>query len=316
MIWIAIAACLVIAFTFSGIESGVLSVNRIRLRHHALRGEAGAVQLDALLTRIERLMITVVLLTNLGNILAVGLLYTEFTGRFGAVGALLALGVALPLLVFFVEFLPKAIFQRFPYRTLVIFARILWVADLVVGPLVEAGAALLRPIFHAAREPKSRRVAEVADIKRVIADAAARGDVAADASALIDRIIDFRVLRARDVMQPMARTLCVRTDTLVPEVLDLARKSGASRLPVLDESGKVAGILRVFDLLRDGVQTGRAQSYVRRAVAVETQENALETLRTLRAARMQLAIVRDDAGNDVGVVTSEDLVSRLLGGDG
>src|SRR5690606_8596581 len=60
MIWLALLACLIVSFTFSGIEYGVLSVNRVRLRHYARRGEEAAQKLDSLLTRIERLMVTVV----------------------------------------------------------------------------------------------------------------------------------------------------------------------------------------------------------------------------------------------------------------
>ncbi len=177
MIWLAIAACLVISFTFSGIESGVLSVNRVRLRHHALRGEQAALQLDALLGRIERLMITVVLVTNGVNVLAVALIYSEFTRWLGSLGAVASVLALLPVFVVALEFLPKAIFRQFPYRTLVIFARILTCAHAALGPLVSAGAWALRPIFRAGREPRRRGLVGIEELTRAVAESAERGQM-------------------------------------------------------------------------------------------------------------------------------------------
>ncbi len=175
MIWVALLACLFVSFLFSGLESGVLSVNRVRMRHYARRGEEAAQKLDHLLLRLERLMITVVLITNGANILAVTLLYAQFTKWLGAPGAIVALLVALPIFILGLEFLPKAIFRRFPYRTLVVFAHILTTAHWLFAPLVNLTAWALRPLFHASRESESGRIVAVEDLQRVLGQNAGDG---------------------------------------------------------------------------------------------------------------------------------------------
>jgi CBS domain containing-hemolysin-like protein len=315
MIWLGLIACLFVSFLFSGIESGVLSVNRVRLRHYARRGEEAAQKLDHLLLRLERLMITVVLITNGANILAVTLLYAQFTKWFGAPGAIATLAVALPIFILGLEFLPKAIFRRFPYRTLVVFAHILTAAHWLFAPVVNFAARVLRPIFHASRESESGRIVAVEDLQRVLGQNAGEGRFGDAERMLMKHIVDFRPLRAGDLMLPLELAAQVRPDTSVPDLLRQAAESDAEQFLVLDEDDGISGLVRVLDLLLDGVSAGRVQSYVRRVVAVPAGERALETLRKLRAARLPMAVVLDAAGKPAGVLTGERLVRRLLGGE-
>ena len=65
MVWIAILLCLLVSFVFSGIEAGILSVNRVRLAHREKAGDEAAIKLNKLLADPERLLVTVLLVTNL-----------------------------------------------------------------------------------------------------------------------------------------------------------------------------------------------------------------------------------------------------------
>ena len=87
MTWLAVALCLLVSFVFSGIEAGILSVNRVRLRHRVdeLRDRA-AIRLDRLLRDPERLLVTVLVVTNLMNIFAITLTAQEFVAWCGVWG--------------------------------------------------------------------------------------------------------------------------------------------------------------------------------------------------------------------------------------
>lgn len=315
MIWMALFGCVLVSFLFSGIESGVLSVNRVRLRHNALRGEQAAQQLDVLLKRIERLMITVVLITTAANILAITLLYANFTKWLGPGGAVAALLVALPVFVFVFEFLPKAIFRRFPYRTLVVFARILTTAHWLFAPLVNFAAWVMRPVFHAGREDVSGRIVAIEDLQRALAQDGGAGQFSGVERRLIGNIVDFRPLRAGDLMRPLDSVPQASAEMPIEQLLRSATETGAEQFLVIEADGSVGGLIRVTDLLLDGVSAGRVQSYVRRVISVASGERALETLRKLRAARLPLAIVTNGAQKPAGVLSSEQLVRRLLGGE-
>ena len=314
MIWLGLLACMVISFTFSGIEAGVLSVNRVRLRHHARKGEPAAVQLDLLLMRIERLMITVVLVNNAANILGIALLYYYFTAMLGPVGSLVTLAVALPVFVVLLEFLPRVIFRRFPYRTLAVFARILTFAHLLCSPGVKLGAAIVKPFLKRYRENRDQRLVKSEDLRRITSESAARGQISPNGRDLIHRVMEFRALTVTDVSTPFREVATVRPETSVPELLDLARQTGEDRFPVVNSDGRCDGVIRVFDLLRDGVVAGRAQSYSRRVLTFPETASAMEVLKKLRAARFSLGLVADANGVPSGLVSTESLVRRLLTG--
>src|SRR3954471_16633538 len=106
MVWFAVAACLLCLFTFSGIEAGILSVNRVRLRHRVKIGDRSAIKLRQLLVNPERFLVTVIAVTNLMNITAVALTSQQLALRFGVRGYWIALAVFLPVNLFLLEVLP------------------------------------------------------------------------------------------------------------------------------------------------------------------------------------------------------------------
>ena len=83
MIWLAILVCFAVSFVFSGTEAGLLSVNRVRLKHRLKHRDKSAIILNRLLEHPERLLVTVLLVTNLMNIFAITLASQQFVRFFG-----------------------------------------------------------------------------------------------------------------------------------------------------------------------------------------------------------------------------------------
>jgi Mg2+/Co2+ transporter CorB len=113
--WFLILACWAVSFLFSGIEAGLLAIDPVRLRSQAKKEEKAAVRLQRLLRHPERLLVTVLLVTNMADILALLLLTHRFVHVFGSPGFLFALLVALPIYVFVLGVLPKSLFSPFSF---------------------------------------------------------------------------------------------------------------------------------------------------------------------------------------------------------
>ena len=90
MIWVAVLICSLVSFVFSGIEAGLLSMNRVRLKHRLKLRARAAIVLTRLLEQPERLLVTVVIVTNLMNIFAITLATQEFVMHLGKTGYLVA----------------------------------------------------------------------------------------------------------------------------------------------------------------------------------------------------------------------------------
>lgn len=312
MTWLAVALCLLVSFVFSGIEAGILSVNRVRLRNRVDQRDRAAIRLNRLLEQPERLLVTVLVVTNLMNIFAITLTVQEFVARCGVWGYAAAFAAFLPVYLFALELLPKSLFRRFPYRALAALTGPLRLADLLLSPLHAAGSAVSRMLFKKRPEPERKLFVAREDFKYWTVESERTGALSTDEREMIHSVVDFRGVQARDVMTPRAEVRTIGAQADIAELLAASRETGFERWPVVAETGEIAGLVQVFDVALDGRADGPVEPFQRRIVTVAENEPAYSVLRKLRAARITLAVVSGADGRQVGVVVWEDLIRRLV----
>jgi len=306
-----IIGCWAISFLFNGIEAGLTSIDPVRLRHQVKLHRPTAVRLDRLLKTQGRLLVTVLLVTNLADIVALVLLTRLFVLRFGGAGFVIAIMVALPIYLFVLVVLPKSLFRRFPFRALSRLAGLLEIGMLALGPILAAGA-LLGKLFLPADKKRARLFAAREELKQITAQSEREGSLTATERAMIHNVVDFQNVTAREVMKPLAKVASLRPDSTKEDAFRISRSTGFDRLPVIDASGDALGLVNVLDILLDNDRTQSLPHYVRRMVTVQENEPAARAIQRLRAARLELAAVVDQKRNLTGLVTSEDLIARLV----
>ena len=306
-----IIGCWAISFLFNGIEAGLTAIDPVRLRHHVKLRRPAAVRLDRLLKTQGRLLVTVLIVTNLADIIALLLLTRFFVARFGAAGFALAIVIALPIYLFVLGVLPKSLFRRFPFRALSRLAGLLQIGMTALWPALAAGAAFGQ-LFLPANKRRARLFAAREELKQITAQSEREGSLTATERAMIHNVVDFQNVVARDVMKPLAKVASLPRDATIEDVINVTRSTGFDRLPVIDGNGDALGLLNVLDILLDKDQPRSLQHYLRRMVTVQETEPATRAIRRLRAARLSLAAVVDQQRKLIGVVTSEDLIARLV----
>ncbi len=141
----AIGLCLLVSFLYSGVEAGLLTLSRVRLQGRVRAGDPAAMRLERLLSHPERLLATVLLVTNFADVAALVLITDALVRRLGSPeGYLVAFGVLLPVYLIGVQLIPKSLFRRFPYRALAALAGLLEISGKVLTPLLHLGSALAR----------------------------------------------------------------------------------------------------------------------------------------------------------------------------
>src|SRR5439155_23497064 len=153
MIWLLVALCWIISFLFAGIEAGLISLDPVRLRHRAKSGDRGARRLQEMLKEPDRLLVTVLLVTNAADITALIILTHELVSRLGWLGYPVAVAIALPVYLFLLGVLPKSLFRRFPLRAVVRLSRMLELAMNLLRPLHVIGEFVERVVFARAENP-------------------------------------------------------------------------------------------------------------------------------------------------------------------
>jgi len=306
-----ILGCWAISFLFNGIEAGLTSIDPVRLRHHVKLNRPAAVRLDRLLKKPERLLVTVLLVTNFADILALLLLTRVLILRFGLAGFAFTIVIALPVYLFVLGVLPKSLFRRFPFRALSPLAGLLEISMTALWPVLATGAALGR-LFLPAKKKRGRLFAAREELKQITSQSEREGSLTATERAMIHNVVDFQNVTARDVMEPLSKVASLKPESAIEDVFNISRSSGFDRLPVIGANGDAVGLVNVFDILLDKDQPQSLSRYMRRMVTVQESEPAARAVQRLRAARLGLAAVVDQKRNLIGVVTSEDLIARLV----
>jgi len=307
-----ILCCWIVSFVFAGIEAGLLSIDPVRLRHRVKRNMQAALMLNQLLQRPERLLVTVLLITNMADILALLLLTRRLVWTFGYMGFLAALIIAFPIYLFVLAVFPKSLFRRFPFRALVALAGLLEVVSMILWPVLELGERLSRLILPRRVAGRARLFAAREELKQITTQSEREGSLTATERAMIHNVFDFRSVKVRDVMVPLAKVVAVQPDTPVADALKLSAAAGVERLPVITREGKALGLVNALDILLDANQPRSLDDQMRRIVTANEEESASRIVQRLRAARLGLAAVLDRQTNLSGIVTIEDLIRRLV----
>jgi putative hemolysin len=301
-----------ISFFFAGIEAGLLSVDPVRLRHHVKQRRPAALRLDRLTKRPERLLITVLLVTNFANILGLLLLTKLLVAQFGTPGFALAILIALPFYLFVLSVLPKSLFRRFPFRALAALGGVLEWISFLLWPILEIGDRAGRLLVRRRTAEPSRIFIAREELKQIAVQSEREGSLTSTERAMIHNVVDFRNVRASDVMVPLANAVVVRPDTPIEEALRLSAAHSVDRLPVISEEGEAIGLVNTLDILLEETRRQSLRDYMRRIVIARDAEPAYRIIQRLRAARLGLAAVIDSKRNLIGIVTGEDAIKRLV----
>jgi len=304
---------------FSGTETGLISLNRVRLRHEVERKNRRAIIISGFVENTERLFGATLLGNSLANVL-VGVYASALAAHVLHYEELwinlTATVVASMVLLILGEIVPKTLFRHYPYRLCMSIADALNATAWVLAPLVSVLGFVMRAVVRlsgGSETPKSFFVTRE-ELKHLAKEGEAGGALTAEERQMIDGVFDFPYKTVDDVMLPISRTATVLRDTPVTELFELSQRTGFARFPVCD-GDKVVGIVNVYEVLfenggRDGKTVGQL---MQKPQFVASTERVNRVLPVLRAGRRPISIVVNPEGKHVGILTIEDIVEEIVG---
>jgi len=310
---------LVASAFFSGCETGVYSLDRVRLRVRAEEDGGQARRLERLMARQEELVITTLLGTNIADYLATAfvsalLLHTAFSQSQAEV---YTTAILTPLVLVFGGVIPKDWFQRESDRLM--YGLSLPLAICHRAARCTGLVFLLRTLTDALirrLDPLAKREHELAPrlrVSRLLQEGALSGGLTAFQREAMDRLLRLSQVRVGAVMTPRPRAIMVPRDVQRDDLLRVARMAHFSRLPVYEgDPRRVIGTLNVYDVLMDE-QPREPTSYLREPVFVLATETVPAALLKLQQGRQVMAIVLDERRQCVGLLTIKDLIEEIVG---
>jgi CBS domain containing-hemolysin-like protein len=322
--WLAMLAGFLIAALANGIETGLYRLNRIRLRLRAESGDRRAQTLRVLLRDLRGMIIVCLLGTNAGAFLATAVATTMVASsgwvESSAGVEILTMLILTPLLFVFADVAPKSIFTAEADHWLYPMARPLQIAYLALKKIgvVPALHGLSNLVLHVAK----RAGVEAAEpftprqrLRAVLSESAAEGVITGYQHELVDRVLGLRERLVRDVMIPMGRVASVPVDITRAQFVEELRKHSFSRLPVWESRREnIVGIVHINDVLAaKGDSMDLAILMHHEVVIVPPDMPVGQAMFRLRQSRAAMAIVRDERGRVVGIITIKDLVEEIVG---
>ncbi|NNE92827.1 MAG: DUF21 domain-containing protein [Verrucomicrobiales bacterium] len=308
-----LATLLVISFLLSGLESAILSVSMVRVRHAAKENPA-VEKLERILSDRQRLLIAVLLISTTANLAAFALLTSLMVDWLGSWGYLLSFVVSLPVYLIWIELTPKSLFKRFSLRTLRLFSPFLRAVQLTVCPMLALLSWIPDQIFRLFKlEPAPKPRGATAEEFRALTEIFEReGTLDQGERVMIQSVLDFHRIEVRDVMVPLSKTTAVPQEMPVDVVMSLARQTHYDQFPVMSPNGDLIGIVSILDLLRNPVSDGTVEQHRRKLVHAAPEDKAINVVKRLRHAGHQLAAVYNANNRPIGVVSVQDLVQKLV----
>ena len=301
---------------FSASEIALTSANRRRLTHWAEQQVRGAAQALKLLERPERMVATTLLGSNLSEISNTILVTAFFLDAMGATGEWVAMLLLPPLILILAEIIPKSIGRQHPNRLAKRLAPILLVVSWVLYPLTFIFAGLSRLVLwltgahHTSQLPFISRE----DLHLVVKKSGPEVDLERKERRIIQRILQFSLRTVKEVMVPLVRVTAIPDTLTVGQALEEFRSSRFSRLPVYHgRIDNLIGVLHDFDLLGEEGSDRTIRSFMRAVTYVPELKKIERLLAEMQRRGTHLAVVVDEYGGAVGIVTIEDLLEEIVG---
>lgn len=311
LIYLTLFVLLVLSAFFSSSEVAFVSLSPAKVKVIAERKSRASKLVVALKSRPQRLLATVLLGNNLVNILASGLATVVATEMFGSFGLGIATGLMTFLILIFGEIFPKAFAQKYAENVALFSAFPLTVFEKILTPFTWT----IEKILHAFGARHVERISE-REIVAAVDLGTQSGEIKEHEKELIRNVLEFTDTRVDEVMTPRVEIAAIEKGMSVAAVEKFFHRHTFSRLPVFDDSvDKIIGILNFRQLFAwNGSRTVPIKKLsLIEPVFTPASRTTRSLFKELQSRHNHLAIVVDEHGGTLGIVTLEDLLEEIVG---
>lgn len=304
---------------FSSSETALTTVNKVRIRNLADSGNAKAKTVLSILDHQEKMLSCILIGNNIVNLSASSLSTTLAIDLFGSRSVGLATGILTLMILIFGEITPKNAANvqsekySLRYASVICFLMTVLTPLIVIVNFLSSGAMKL---FHVRRDGGDSTITED-EIRTMVDVSHEEGETTGEERALINNVYDLTYQTAADIMVPRADMVAVSVDDSYSDIQEVFQREHFTRLPVY-EGGKdhIIGIINIKDFcfLADGKKrTFSIRRIMYQPYFTFESKSVVSLMEEMQSRSFSLAIVLDEYGAAVGMITFEDLIEELVG---
>lgn len=309
--------CLVGSAFFSGMETGVVSLNHIRIRHLVRNRNRNAIILSRFLESPDRLLGTILVGNNLCAISTSVVMASLFVYWLGKSGSWIAGPTTTIILLVFGEYLPKSWMSARPSRRALPLAKLLYAISILLRPVEQFATTLAGVFFPVPSNAKTNIYKPITrdDLVHLTHSGHKSGQLSAVENRMINAVFALKDKTCEDIMVPRRKIAYCRTDSSAREILDLARKKAYNRFPVYQpESDSFVGLIYIFDLLKDrDTEDKTALDYLQPPQFITSDTRVDQVIPRMRLTRQPFLMVTDKKNRDVvGIIALNEVLKRIV----
>lgn len=313
----ALVVLVLLSAFFSGTETAFTSFNKTRMKTLAGDGNKKAKAVMKVEENYEKFLSTMLVGNNIVNISAstiATLLFASFIKGNASLAATVSTAVMTIIILIFGEITPKFLGKDFADSYTMRVVGIIHFLMVILTPLTALFSLWRKLISKIFKHDATLSITED-EIMTMVEEAQNEGGIDEHEGDLIKSAIEFNDLEVAAILTPRVDIVAISVDTPIPEIMEIFRTSGFSRLPVYrDTIDSVVGVIHEKDFNRLVYDGGTDFSPIVHEILCITEGMKIsKLLREFQEAKTHMAIVVDEYGGTAGLVTMEDVLEGLVG---
>ena len=301
---------------FSASETAFTSLNRIRLKNSVDNGDKKAARVLRMSENFDKLLTTVLVGNNIVNILASSIATVLFIDimKDATLGTTIATVVTTIVVLIFGEVCPKGIAKESPEKFAILaapFLQLLWYLFTPITVILIG----IRKLFSLLFKNKDAAVITEDEIITFVEEAVQEGGIDEQESELIRSAVEFNDREAQEILTHRVDIEAVSEDTTAEEIEAIFSETGFSRLPVYSDTiDNIIGVIHHKDYYNK-VKAGKCtfKEIIKDVIPVHKAIKISDLLKLLQQSKSHMAVVADDYGGTLGIITMEDIIEELVG---
>ncbi len=314
-----LAALIFLSGFFSSSETGMMSLNRYRLKHLQNNDHRGAIRAGKLLDRPDRLIGLILIGNNLVNIFASAIATVIAIRLWGDAGIFIATAALTLVILIFSEITPKTLAALYPEKVAFPASLILWPLLKICYPLVAAVNWVTNGLLHLlgvdAKKQNDEHVSSD-ELRTIVTDAGKL--IPPRHRGMLLNILDLEEVSVDDIMVPRSEVYGIDLDDSDDDILRAIQTSSHTRLPVWKEDiNNVVGMLHMRNISRvidsQGLDRAALEREMEKPYFVPESTPLHTQLLNFQQKKTRLGVVVDEYGDILGLVALEDILEEIVG---
>ena len=308
---VIIIMLLVLSALFSSCETAFSSVNKIRLKNYAAKGDKRAEKALKIANKFEDALTAILIGNNIVNILSTSISTVLFTQILGPGGVGAATVVMTVLVLVFGEITPKSFAKNHAEQCALMFAEPLSAFMIVLKPVV-----MVFKVIQKLFKPKTEQPSVTEDeLNYIIDEIEEQGVLEEQESDLVRSALEFDEITVDEILIPRVNVIAIEKNTPFNEIKEKFLTDMYSRLPVYEKNiDNIIGVITnksFFRLMNENKEN--ISDIIQEIIHISDLKLISEALKEMQKSKMHMAVVMDQYGGTKGIITLEDIIEELVG---